>query len=164
MIFAGGVSMSGQKGKRVGDSLQQKRIPKERRQEVERVDESEIVPNRHVLFSIFGREIKENVEKQSKWVLFFHQKAGDIVWIFKAIQNLVKNQKIKKPFCGCNIQVLVQLELTFPGQNIYQRVDIPSSTSLIFGLVHNTDSFAPFALEYTQLLHHFQDLKKLPKN
>ena len=33
------------------------------RQEVERVAESEIVPNRHIFLSIVGREIEENVEK-----------------------------------------------------------------------------------------------------
>ena len=43
--------------------LQRKRIPKNRRQAVERVAESEIVPNRHVFVSIFGQEIKEKVEK-----------------------------------------------------------------------------------------------------
>ena len=71
-FFVGGVSMSGLRGKRVGDSLQQKLIPKNRRQEVERVAESDISTNWHVFVSIFGREIEERVEKLSKWVLFFH--------------------------------------------------------------------------------------------
>ena len=36
---------------------------KNRLQEVERVDESEIVPNRHVLVFIAGQEIEEKVKK-----------------------------------------------------------------------------------------------------
>ena len=62
-ISAGEVSMSGLNGKRVVNSPQRKLISKNRRQEVERVNESEIVPNRHVIISIFGREIEEKVEK-----------------------------------------------------------------------------------------------------
>ena len=49
-----------------------KTVSENRQQEVERVDESEIVPNWHVLDSIFGREIEEKVEKWSEWVLFLH--------------------------------------------------------------------------------------------
>ena len=41
-------------------------IFKNRRQEVERVVESEIVPNRHVFVSSFGQEIKEKVQKYSQ--------------------------------------------------------------------------------------------------
>ena len=44
-IFARGVSMTGLKGNRVGDSPQRKLIPKNLWQEVDRVAESEIVPN-----------------------------------------------------------------------------------------------------------------------
>ena len=55
--------MSSLKGKRVGDSPQQKSIPKNRRGKVEQVAESEIVPNWHVFVSIFGRETEERVEK-----------------------------------------------------------------------------------------------------
>ena len=54
-IFAGSASISGLKGRRVSDSLQQKRIPENLQQEVEGVAESGIVPNRHVLVSIFGQ-------------------------------------------------------------------------------------------------------------
>ena len=36
---------------------------KNRQQEVERVAESEVAPNRHFFVSIFGQEIEENVEK-----------------------------------------------------------------------------------------------------
>ena len=61
-------SMSGLKGKRVRHSPQRKWISKNRRQEVERVAESKIVPNRHVFVSILGGEIEENVEKKSRWV------------------------------------------------------------------------------------------------
>ena len=41
---------------------QQKWISKNRRQDVDRVAESKIVPNRHVFIHIFGREIKEKVD------------------------------------------------------------------------------------------------------
>ena len=41
---------------------QLKRISKYRRQEVERVAESEIVLNWHVFFSIFVRDIEEKLE------------------------------------------------------------------------------------------------------
>ena len=71
MIFAWDVSTSGLKGKRVGDSPQRKWIPKNRRQVVERVAKSEIIPNWHVFVPISVQEIGEKVEKQSKWVLFF---------------------------------------------------------------------------------------------
>ena len=69
--IARGVSVSSLKGKRVSDSPQRKLISKNRRQEVESVAESEIVPNWHVFVYIFGQEIKEKVENESKWVLFF---------------------------------------------------------------------------------------------
>ena len=46
--------MSGLKGKRVGDSPQQKLISKNCQEEVEHMAESEIVPNRHVFVSTFG--------------------------------------------------------------------------------------------------------------
>ena len=49
------------KVKRVGDSSQQKNS-KNLQQEVERVAESEIVPNWHIFVSIFSREIKEKLE------------------------------------------------------------------------------------------------------
>ena len=55
--------MSGLKGKRVGDSPQRNLISKHRRQEVEGVYKSEIVPNRRVFVSIFGQEIEEKLEK-----------------------------------------------------------------------------------------------------
>ena len=42
-------------------------IYKNRRQEVERVAEYKIVPNRHVFISIFGREIKEKTENTVPW-------------------------------------------------------------------------------------------------
>ena len=60
--------MIGLKGKRVGDSLQQKLFSKNCRQEVERMAESEIVPNRHVFISIFGQEIEEKVENTVPWI------------------------------------------------------------------------------------------------
>ena len=59
--------MSGLKGKRVGDSPQQKLISKNCRQEVELVAESKIVLNQHVFVSIFGREIEEKVESTVPW-------------------------------------------------------------------------------------------------
>ena len=60
-IFAGGVSISSLKGKRVGNSPQRKWILKNRRQDVERVAGSKIFPNLHVFISIFGLEIEEKV-------------------------------------------------------------------------------------------------------
>ena len=63
MISEGGASMSGLKAKRVDDAPQWKRISKNRRKEVERMAEYEIVPNQHVFVSIFGEEIEEMVEK-----------------------------------------------------------------------------------------------------
>ena len=50
-----GISMSGLKVKRVGDYPLQKLISKNLRQEVERMDEPKIVPNRNVFISIPGR-------------------------------------------------------------------------------------------------------------
>ena len=44
-----------------------------RRQKVERVPESETVPNRRVLVSVVGRVIKENVEKYSISVMLVLQ-------------------------------------------------------------------------------------------
>ena len=46
--------MSGLKGEKVSDYLQQKSISKKTRQEVKRVAESETVTNQHVFVSIFG--------------------------------------------------------------------------------------------------------------
>ena len=59
--------MSSLEGKRVSNYPQRKWILKTRRQEVDRVAESKIVPNRHVFVSIFGREIEEKVEKTVSW-------------------------------------------------------------------------------------------------
>ena len=64
--FSGGVSISGLKCKRVGDSPQRKLISKKRWQEMERVAESEIVLNKYVFVSIFGREIEEKAEKYNQ--------------------------------------------------------------------------------------------------
>ena len=86
-----------------------------------------------------------------------------ILAVFKAIKNSVKNQKIKTYFYGYNIQVSVHLELKLPGQHIYQRGDIPSSTAPAFSLGHNMVRFAPFVLGSTQLLHHFVGSKKVAK-
>ena len=61
--FSGGVSMSGLKGKRVGNYLQQNLILKNRWKGVERVAESEIVLYWHVFVSIFVQVIEEKVEK-----------------------------------------------------------------------------------------------------
>ena len=55
--------MSGLKDKRVSDSQQQKLIWKNRRQEVERVNEFKIVLNQHIFVSIFDQEMEEKVEK-----------------------------------------------------------------------------------------------------
>ena len=54
------------KGKRVNNYPHRKWIPKNRRQEVKHVTESEIVPNWHVFVSVFGQEIEEKVEKYSQ--------------------------------------------------------------------------------------------------
>ena len=54
--------MRGLEGNRVSNSPQRKRVSKNCRQEVERVAEFEIFPNRHVFVSILGQEIKEKVE------------------------------------------------------------------------------------------------------
>ena len=54
-IFAGGVSMSSLKIKRVVNYPQLERISKNLRQEVKRAAEFKIFPNWHVFVSIFGR-------------------------------------------------------------------------------------------------------------
>ena len=61
-FFAGGLNMSGLKGKRVGDYLQQKLISKKCQQEVERVAESKIFLNWHGFVSVFVQEIKEKLD------------------------------------------------------------------------------------------------------
>ena len=66
-IFAGGVSMIGLKGKRVGNSTQSIRISKNHRQDVERVAESKIFPNWHVFISIFVQKTEEKVENTVPW-------------------------------------------------------------------------------------------------
>ena len=53
----------------VGKYMRQKRIFKNRWQEVERVAELEIVLNQHILVSIVGQEIEEKVENYSKYIL-----------------------------------------------------------------------------------------------
>ena len=75
-IFTGGVSMSGLKGKRVGDYLQRKWISKNCPQDVERVDESKIVPNRHVFVLIVGQETEEKMEKYSQSGYCFSARKG----------------------------------------------------------------------------------------
>ena len=64
--------MSGLKGKKFNDSQQQTLFTKKHWQEVERVAESEVVPDRHVFVSIFCREIEEKVENYSQsWYCSF---------------------------------------------------------------------------------------------
>ena len=79
------------------------------RQEVERVAESEIVPNRHVFVSIVGREIEEKVEKQSKYILvsnrkvalqYFYPKRGSILThLGYNLRGLIDNSYNHSFFC-----------------------------------------------------------------
>ena len=59
IIFVGGISMSGLKWNRVGDSPQQKWISKNLWQEMERVDESKIVPNRYVFVLFLAEKLRK---------------------------------------------------------------------------------------------------------
>ena len=91
--------------------------------------------------------------------MFFHfkkmlsRKGGTQYGSFFSRLELDQKLKNLESFYGYNIQVSVHLPLKFPGQHIFQRGDIPSSTAPVIGLGHDIGRFAPFVLGPTQILH-----------
>ena len=84
--------LEGQEGWRL--STTKMNSEKKHQQEVERMAESEIVPNRHVSVSIFGGEIENKVDKYSQMGYF-----SSTFTYFKFLFSTT-NTNFKKPLAG----------------------------------------------------------------
>ena len=85
---------------------------------------------------------------------------GDTVWV--VFRRLELSQKLifLNPFTDAIFRFQSICHYNWRGQHIYQRGDIPSWTTSIFGLGHNMGRFAPFVLGSTQRIHLLKIIQK----